>query len=375
MRLFKGLALGLLTALTACATQPAPRTDTPVSYRVVAYQEIDGWEKDTQSEAWAAWLKSCAAIAKKDPAKPMGADPRFGTYGVWQNECDGARNITDARAFFESRFTPIAVIGSGGLFTGYYEASLEGSLTRQGPYQTPVYARPRDFVTADLGAFLPDMKGKTLKGRVVDQKFVPYPDRAGIEATPPPADILAWVKDPVALFFMHIQGSGRIHLDDGSSLHVGYDEQNGHKYVAIGKVLKERGALTTVTMDTIRAWLAAHPDQAQALMNENPSYIFFRKLDGSDGPVGAQGVPLTPLRSIAIDKSLYPYGMPFFVQTEAPVLNRLMIAQDTGGAIKGAVRADIFWGYGPEAEAQAGPMQSKGRYFILVPNALAAAFQ
>jgi membrane-bound lytic murein transglycosylase A len=377
--MIRALSLCILILLAGCAGQTPflPQTAAPkaVSYTKTTYTALPGWQQDNVQEAWGAFLESCKTIVKKAADKPLGPDAKFGLNAHWQAECLAAQSAPDPRAFFESRFTPLAVTAPDSLFTGYYEASLEGSRTKHGVFQTPVYARPDDFVTADLGAFLPELKGKTLKGRVEGAKFVPYPDRAGIERTSPPAKVLAWVKDPVDVFFLHIQGSGRITLDDGSVLRVGYDEQNGHSYVPIGRVLKARNELTEVTMETIRAWLAAHPTEAQAVMNENPSYIFFRELGHEGGPLGAQGVPLTPLRSIAVDKALYGYGMPFFVHTEAPVLNRLMIAQDTGGAIKGPVRADVFWGYGTEAAAQAGPMQSKGAYWILVPNVVAAAFQ
>lgn len=371
--------LPLVMLLASCASlkewqQTAkPADGAPFTLHKATYNDLPDWRADNIGEAFAAWRKSCDAIAKRPAEKSLGTDTRWGMTGQWQAECAAGQTALDPRAFFETRFTPVLVQGGEGLFTGYYEASIEGSLTRHGPYQTPIYARPADLLVADLGAFLPELKGKTIRGHAEGTKFVPYPDRAGIEAKAPPSEILAYAKDPVDVFFMHIQGSGRVSLDDGSVLRVGYDDQNGRSYVPIGRVLKQRGELTEVSMDTIRQWLATHPDQAQALMNENPSYIFFRKLDNEGGPVGAQGISLTPLRSIAIDKSLFAYGMPFFIQTEAPALNRLMIAQDTGGAIKGAVRADVFWGYGEEAEAKAGPMQSKGRYWVLLPNTVAAA--
>lgn len=381
MDLYRLFGLGVLLALSACASfKSSTKTGGDESegavYKAVSYSELPGWKDDNLAELWPAWLKSCGVIAKKDPAAILGADARWGTSAQWQSLCTLAQSTTDPRAFFEQNFTPVSVTAKDSLFTGYYEASLDGSLTQSTEYRFPVYGLPNDFVTADLGAFLPDMKGKTLKGRVEGSKFIPYPDRAGIEAKPLDAPVLAWVKDEAALFFMHIQGSGRIALAEGGTLRVGYAEQNGHAYTPIGRVLKQRGELTEVTMGTIRDWLKAHPDQAREVLNQNPSYIFFRKLeDNGDGPIGAQNIPLTPLRSIAVDKGLYAYGMPFYVITETPDLNRLMIAQDTGGAIKGPVRADVFWGHGAQAEAMAGPMQSKGAYWILLPKDVAAALQ
>lgn len=374
-------SLFLLALLTACSLvqpktppgQPAPQT---IAYAKTSFAQLPGWSQDNVAEAFPAFLKSCAAIAKKDQIANFGPDPRWGKAAQWQSVCAAAQNHSNPRGFFETHFTPVAVSAPDSLFTGYYEASLEGSRTKHGPFQTPVYARPADLLTADLGAFSKELKGKTIRGRVDGRKFIPYPSRAGIEAKAPPAEILAYVRDPIDLFFMQIQGSGRIALDDGSVLRVGYDEQNGHDYVPIGRVLKVRGELPDpVTMQSIRDWLAAHPAEQQGVMNENPSYIFFRKIEGGEGPIGAQGVHLTPLRSIAIDKSLYGYGTPFFIATQQPILNRLTIAQDTGGAIKGPVRADVFWGYGQEAEAQSGPMQSKGAYWLLLPNEVAAALQ
>ncbi len=377
MALYRNIAFGvLILGLTACSTivdKPVLSSDDKPVIKRVNFSSLPNWQNDDLSKLWPAWQKSCSVIMKCSPQANLGAHPQWGTVADWQSECEASLAYEDnPRAFFETRFTPLSIQSSTSLFTGYYEASLAGSPIKTMTYQTPIYGIPDDFVTAKLADFSEKYDDVTLKGRVQGNKFVPYADRTEIESTPIDAPVIAYVSDPVGLFFMHIQGSGRIHYEDGTSIHVGYAEQNGHDYVAIGKVLKERGDLTEVSLQTIKQWMADNPAKTQALMNENPSFIFFRKLDDNDGPIGAQNIALTPLRSIAIDKSKYAYGLPFYVTTDEPNLSRLMMAQDTGGAIKGNIRADIFWGYGAEAENNAGTMQSRGRYWILLPNSLAS---
>ena len=234
-----------------------------------------------------------------------------------------------------------------------------------------------------LGDFRDDLKGRRIAGRVVNGRLFPYEDRAEIEAgklSPARQDIIAWANDPVDAFFLQIQGSGRIYLEDTmEEIRVGYAAQNGHPYFAIGRALIDKGELTkeTVSLQTIRAWLEANPERAAAIMNLNKSYVFFTKLEG-DGPLGGEGIALTPGRSLAIDHSLYPYGMPLWVDIEhpdenLPAIRRVMMAQDTGGAIRGAVRGDVFWGHGEEAEYYAGHMKSEGQYWALLPKSLAPA--
>ncbi len=384
MALYKIVLTTALLGLTACSNTLLDNpVDMPVStlgdkavIKKVSFDDLPNWENDDLNALWPAWQKSCEVIQKRSPQVDLGADPQWGKVSDWQSECEASKAFAaNPRGFFETRFTPLSITSSTSLFTGYYEASLAGSPVKTMRYQTPIYGIPSDFVTANLVDFSDKYDGKTvLKGRVKGNKFVPYANRSEIESAPLDAPIIAYVEDPIGLFFMHIQGSGRIHFENGQSIRVGYAEQNGHDYVAIGKVLKERGDLTDVSLQTIKAWMANNPDKSQALMNENPSFIFFRKLDNGDGPIGAQNIALTPMRSIAIDKSKYAYGLPFYVETTEPALTRLMIAQDTGGAIKGNVRADIFWGYGAEAEDKAGIMQSRGRYWALIPNSIVSNF-
>jgi membrane-bound lytic murein transglycosylase A len=223
----------------------------------------------------------------------------------------------------------------------------------------------------DLGEFRPELKGQRIAGRVADGRLRPYEERAKIVAGKLPAgqDVpLLWVDDPVDAFFLEIQGSGRVLLDDGSTVRVGFDGQNGQVYYAVGRELVKRGLYTKdeVSMQTIRAFMAAHPGEAQELMNLNKSYVFFKTLEG-DGPIGGQGAPLTPGRSLAIDHGKLPYGVPVYVDA-APELRQLMVTQDTGGAITGAVRGDVFFGYGKQAEERAGKMKARGKYWLLLPK-------
>ena len=271
-----------------------------------------------------------------------------------------------------------------GLFTGYYEASLNGSRTKSARYNIPLHKRPDDLVMVQLGDFREDLKGRRIAGRVRGGNLKPYESREEIVAGDWPHDdeVLVWVDDPVDAFFVQIQGSGLVALNNGQTMRIGYAGQNGHPYYAIGRELIKRGQLTkdTVSMQSIRAWLAANPRQADEIMNTNASYVFFREIDaGKDsggpigGPIGGQGVALTKGRSLAIDRSLISYGLPIWTDIEhpsagEPPIQKLMVTQDTGGAIRGPVRGDVFWGYGKTAETLAGQMKSQGRYWVLIPN-------
>lgn len=341
---------------------------------------MPGWSADDVAAALPALVKSCGRLTARSPAESFALG---GTYGDWQPVCAAlpvSAASQAARAFFEANFTPYEVHGAKreGLFTGYYEAQLTEAAKGAGA-GTPLYARPADMATANLGDFIPELKGKSITGRVDGEKFVPYYSRAEIEkgALKGKAAEIARVTDPVDAFFLHIQGSGQVKRADGSVLHVGYAAQNGLPYEAIGRELIARGALTkeNVSMQAIRAWLAANPAEAQNVMNLNKSYVFFREI-GADGPLGAEGTALTPGRSLAVDRKKIPYGVPVFVDATSPEaagedsgprFQRLMIAQDTGGAIKGAVRGDVFWGAGEDAAFKAGRMKSPGYAYVLLP--------
>jgi membrane-bound lytic murein transglycosylase A len=286
-----------------------------------------------------------------------------------------------ARLYFETWFQPYRVVFGGkadGLFTGYFEPNLRGSRTPSAKFDVPIYQRPNDLVLVTLGDWREKLRGERIAGRILNGRLKPYHSRADIEAgaladkTRP----LVWVDDPIDAFFLHIQGSGRVSLADGGTLRVGYDGHNGHVYRAIGRDLIKAGAIEKkdISLQTIRAWLKAHPDRMREVMNRNPSYIFFRAING-EGPIGAMGVALTPGRSLAVDPKFLPLGAPIWVmadyqdETGRP-LRRLMVAQDTGGAIRGAVRGDVFWGHGEKAGALAGPMKAVGRLYLLLPRTL-----
>lgn len=331
----------------------------------------------------------------------MADDTALGPAGMartardWRAPCAALAEVpadddAAARAALERWFVPFAATNNGnpdGLFTGYYEPELRGARARGGRYTVPLYGRPADLVTVDLGQFRDELKGQRIAGRVRGGALRPYPTRAEIEAgalrdvarEDGAALELVWVDDAVDAFFLHVQGSGRIVLEDGSVIRVGYAAPNGHPYVAIGRELVARGVLAReqVSMQSIRAWLAANPDQAHALMNRNPSFVFFRQLPApaspADGPLGSEGVPLTPGRSLAVDRNFLAMGLPVWLDAEDPLdprrrVRRLLVAQDTGGAIRGPVRGDVFWGFGPDAAERAGRMRSAGRYWLLLPR-------
>lgn len=370
------LIVRFLSVLTLLVLASCTAVQTKNSYGI-EFSQLPGWQEDRVGEVLPALKRSCAVLMKKPADAALGA---YGKVGDWREVCEKLEQVgpgdAAARAYFEKNFIVQAVTGPEGpegLFTGYYEPELRGSTKAHGKFQTPLYAKPKDLITADLGDFKPALKGQRITGRVVGEKLKPYEHRASIVggSLRKRAKVLVWVDDPVDAFFLAIQGSGRVVMEDGSVLRAGYDGANGGAYVAIGKLLADLGAVERpVTMDKIRSWLAAHPDRAVALMNLNPSYVFFRALK-EDGPVGAQGLVLTPRRSLAVDPSFIPLGMPLWLDTKdgfGGTFQHLMVAQDTGGAIKGAVRGDVFWGHGHEAASQAGAMQSRGRYYILLPR-------
>jgi membrane-bound lytic murein transglycosylase A len=343
----------------------------PVAFLTrVSFSELPGWNRATLEPGLAAFQKSCTAIAKKPSGEALSA--YAGTAGEWLAACVQATG--DARVFFEKNFTPYALSGEG-LFTGYYEPEIRGSRTRQAAYQTPVYGLPSDLIRVDLGRFSPQFKGEHVSGRIDGQRLVPYATRAEIDAKGvPTAKILFWCDDPVALFFLHIQGSGRVKFEDGSMIRIGYAGENGRPYTAIGRALVKTGNLAKdkISLATIRTWLKDNPSLAQGVMEADESFIFFEETsigDPAEGPRGVERVPLTSLGSMAIDLRKNALGAPYYV--DADPVRALLVAQDTGGAIRGQVRGDIFFGFGPEAETRAGGMKAQGRLYVLLPNAVA----
>ncbi len=349
--------------------EPAPPLFTPV-----AFSALPGWERDDLRQAVPAFLSSCVALVRKPD---------------WKEACTAARGLdagdeAAVRQFFEARFEPNLVRGAdgadAGLITGYYEPMLRGARKRGGAFQTPLYRVPDDLLTIDLAGAYPDLKGMRLRGRLLGKKVVPYSTRAEIERADASGKELLWVDDPTDAFFLEVQGSGRVVLDSGETVRVAYADQNGHPYKAIGRWLVEKGEMTAAeaTMQSIRAWIAANPGRRQELFNANPSFIFFKEErlpDPKVGPKGALGVPLTPARSIAIDPAFIPLGAPVYLATteagsDVP-MQRLMMAQDTGGAIRGAVRADFFYGFGGESGESAGRMKQRGSLYVLLPKGMA----
>jgi membrane-bound lytic murein transglycosylase A len=290
----------------------------------------------------------------------------------WSPACTAAANWPSDRALqFFTQYFDIAVVGDGKAFaTGYYEPRIAGSLTRMPGYEVPVYRVPADLIDLDLGLFSKNLAGRHARGRAVNGQLVPFYERAEIEdgALANRNLEIAWAADPVDLFFLQIQGSGQLLLPDGRIVRIGYAGQNGREYVAIGGLLRQRGLITGgISMQAITAWLRAHPEEGRALMRENKSYIFFKELTGA-GPLGALGRPLTARTSAAADPKFVPLGAPLILATDRPEANGLWIAQDTGGAIKGANRFDTFWGAGEEAPMIAGGMTARGQAWLLLPK-------
>ena len=366
----------------AAGEPPPPRLDLVAA----RFADLRGWAEDDLRPALEAFRRSCSAWSRLPDDRPLGTGVYGGTVGDWRGACAAAAEVgagaEAAGAFFAASFRPFLATDRGrarGLFTGYYEPTLQGSGRRHGAFQTPLYTRPPELVSVDLGSFREDLRGRRIAGRVVDDRLMPFGDRSAIEAGSLAGRglELLWVDDPVDAFFLHVQGSGVVVLDDGREVRVGYAAQNGHPYVAIGKVLVEREAmaLEDVSMQSLRGWLAEHPEDAAEVMAANPSYVFFRRLEG-EGPLGAQGVVVTPGRSLAVDMTFHPLGVPVWLDAAAPApdpalpdrpLRRLLVAQDTGGAIRGPVRGDVFWGPGDAAAAVAGRMKHPGRMWVLLP--------
>ena len=377
-------------ACPPCPVCPAPTPAPPKAkaLKAVGWSDLPGWMEDDPGAARGAFLRSCSRLKAQQ---------------AWRESCALAAQLpaaASAREFFEKHFLPYRVANADGsvqgLATGYYEPLLRGSRRKEGPYRYPLYAAPADLLNVDLAEINPELKHLRLRGRLEGRRVVPYYPRAKIEQGLPAlaGKELLWVDDPVDLFFLQIQGSGRVRLPSGELARVGYADQNGQPYKSIGRYLVEQGELTLeqASMQGIKAWAAAHPARLDALLNQNPSYVFFRELPQSeegqssspegpvttagpaatDGPVGALGVTLTPERSIAVDPRYIPLGAPVFLATTWPgsaqMLARLVLAQDSGGAIRGAVRADYFWGFGDAAGAQAGRMRQSAKMWVLLPR-------
>ncbi len=370
-------------AVTNTPNVARPAADAPVALspalRAATFRELPGWADDDIAQAWPAFLTGCTTLRNR---------------AEWRAVCDDALRVDTKsrwamRKFFVDRFQPYRVQPidgpAQGLLTGYYEPLLRGSRTRHADYQVPLFSPPDDLVTLDLASFVPDAPAaQRLRGRVVSnadgkRAFVPYYSRAellnGAGAASLRGKEIAWVNDPIEAFFLQVQGSGRVQLDDGSVVRLGYADTNGHPYRSIGRWLIDRGELRAdeASMQTIQAWARAHPERLNELLTQNPSFVFFRETTGNDlGPLGSLGVPLTAERSIAVDPKHVPMGAPVWLSSTRPLstqpLRRLVFAQDTGGAIVGSARADLYWGSGAQAGELAGRTRQRLDLWVLLPR-------
>ncbi len=421
-------------AVFSRAVAPAPMKRFPLDaygpaefdFRSVAFDDIDGWRLDDQAAALPVFLRSCEVLADRDDGAPANAVEALGanapttsfagTVSDWRAACAAARALTEVdyvddsalrsavRGFFEDAFTPVRIIArrapkpdgparrrgpiseTKGRFTAYFEPVYPAMAFRTAEFSSPVLSRPDDLVMVDLGAFREDLAGRRIAGSVRDGRLVPYADHRAINdgVLEGEAEPLAWMR-PTDLFFMQIQGSGRLRFRNGEELRVGYAGQNGHPYTAVGKILIDNGAVPRekMSMQAIRDWLdAASPAEARALREANASYVFFQALEALPdpvlGPLGAGNIQLTDGRSLAVDRRFHALGAPVWVSIEAgepgaPAggLKRLFIAQDTGGAIRGPIRGDIYAGSGPRAGEIAGSFNAMGEMIVLVPKAAA----
>lgn len=360
--------LASILLLAACAPLP-PGKPAPESARYLesSFELLPGWPSQGLERSLRAFMAGCPRPG------PLGRACLLGAAVAPDDE-------QAARRFFESAFLPYALASSEGpdhgLITGYYEPIIEGSREPSAANRYPVFGVPDDLIVVDLAATNPEVRNLRLRGRIEGRRLVPYFSRGEIDARGLafPAPVLAWTSDPVELFFLQIQGSGQLRLPTGEHIRVGYADQNGHPYRSLGRYLIDRGELPLeqASMQGIKAWAAANPLKLQEALNANPSYVFFRELPATHGPIGALGVPLTAEYSLAVDRRFVPLGAPVYLATTLPLsderLERLMAAQDTGGAIRGVVRADFYWGNGAQAGAQAGRMREQGKMWLLWPR-------
>ena len=393
-------ALALAGFLAGCAPAPVREPDTlacppaekpvcpspttpvapvppipPVEYRgklvPASWPDLPAWGRESLAPALEAFARSCSVLEKQD---------------AWKGVCAGVQTFApgaserDIAAFFELNFDPFQVVNAddsaSGVITGYYEPLLHGSRTRSERFKYPLYAVPKDLLVIDLSSVYPDLKHRRLRGRLEGNRVVPYYARDDIDTGAAlRGNELVWVDDAVDAFFLHIQGSGQVELENGERMRVGYADQNGHPFRSVGRLLIERREIAAerASMQGIKDWARRNPLKVQQFLNANPSYVFFRELPGDlPGPIGALGVPLTAQRSIAVDPRVVPLGVPVYLATTWPnavdPLDRLMVAQDTGGAIAGGVRADFFWGFGDAAGSLAGRMRQSGRMWVLLPK-------
>lgn len=378
-----GLLL-LLGCLSACffERRPSPSviigTENGVALQRVEFGELNNFNNDNLQEAVPAFSKSCEAVSARPDILQKSAikiNPEAYLRICRKFKTANIATSSDMQNFLRQNFYPYAVLykmSPTGKFTSYYEAELNASRRKSAKYKYPVYGRPNDLMEINLRDFDRSLPDKRLLGRVEKNKIVPYYTRAEIERYGVDAPVILWGDDAVDIFLMQIQGSAVAMLDDGTAVRIRYADNNGHNFIGIGSILLKKGLLKSgeASMDKIRDWLKDNPQMAQVNMNENPRFIF-HSISDADGPIGALGVSLTSGRSLAVDNDYIPLGSLLWLETVAPdrqPLEKLVLAQDIGGAIKGAIRGDYFWGHGEEALLSAGKMNSVGRYYILLPR-------
>lgn len=421
-----GIALLASAVLVGCSTAPqqtapmaaAPATQAQVpSFRVpplsslpaekprslkghyvqIAWADMPGWQSDDLTNYWANFVRNCRGLMRPtggNLARPARANPR-----VWHGVCSAALDPATApkandevalRRFLQTYLAPWKLESApgkmaNGMVTGYYEPLVQGSRVRQGPYQWPLFEVPNDLLSIDLGALYPELAGKRVRGKLDGSRVVPYDSRTELNNPERQPPAIVWVNDPVDNFFLQVQGSGRVYLAEGpgagTTIRLAYANHNGHPYRSIGRWLVDQGqlSLNQASMQNIRAWARNNPDRVQEMLNANPAVVFFREeaiVDPSEGPKGSYGVPLGEQRSIAVDTEFVPLGTPVYLMTTMPSsktpLDRMVFAQDTGTAIKGAARADYFWGFGEQAGAMAGRMKQSGQMWLLWPKSAGA---
>ena len=380
------LLLAGAIALASCDSEDELAPAAGTSYTPVAYESLPGWGADPLAEALPAWVQSCASLARMSDDTKIGPDDIAGTATDWRPICARITTLPDRdsaalRALIEAELVPLHVRGATddpGLFTGYFEPIIEAARKHGGDYVEPIYALPDDHVFVRLGLFDPELKGHSIVGRVEDGRLIPYRKRGEIEAgaIAELAEPLVWARDILDVFILPVQGAGVVALPGGDRTRVGFAGHNGYNYGSLGRELIARGELAAgrAGWDDIRAWLEANPEIMRETLAVNPRFIFFREIDG-DGPTGAAGVTLTAERSMAVDPKHVPLNVPIWLDAEHPDggdkrLQRLMLAQDTGNAIRGAVRGDFYWGTGRAALDKASRMKSRGAYYILLPRAM-----
>lgn len=376
------LCSALIALLAACTTTPPEKPtkpgETKLTLKPVDYAQLPLMPEENWGPALAAFKESCKKMAVREE---------------WKDVCSKAQNMTssEAKNFFAAYFTPYQAIAqvadqSGevtetdiGKMTGYYEPILYGSRTKKSPYVYPLHTMPADLITVDLSELYPQLKGLRLRGQIQGNRLVPYDSRSELAKRNLDKCAIAWVEDPVAAFFLQVQGSGRIVLPDGTYMRVGYGDVNGHPYRGIGNYLVRQGYLKSheLSMQSIQAWARKNPKKVQSVLNQNPSYVFFierKDQNPNEGPIGAQGVPLTDMGSVAVDRRFYQLGWPLVVDVEQTnpdmKFTRAVVAQDTGGAIRGPIRFDFYWGSGNDAALSAGRQNSSVRAWVLLPNGM-----